>query len=273
MSSELRRTSRARFRPMSWGRRAMGPPAGDHPHAHLPLRDDRFLAAGARVSRTSKSGQGGQACGTGGIEVRSSSLAQEIRVIQELAVDRAVEEHHFNLLVGFERADSLWMSTAVADGLRRVAKLEDREGYLGCYPGWTGSVPKQDCRRRSIRSSVDCIRPFSGAGWEGESVWKYAGRLLTRLASDRASDRGAAPGKPSTKLRDRLDPLTSGWRDFEGTIWLGGRGIMAQWIGGRLENVESFDRALAGSLWEVQAMTGNRAGDLRVAIPPRRPFS
>ena len=116
MSSELKSTSRARFRPMSRGSRAMGAAAGDHPHPHLPLRDDGLLAAGKthvagqrdlaavvvarprmramdatgnRVRRTRKSGRGGKPVGPSGNEVLK--LGRQIGVIQEVVVDRAVE--------------------------------------------------------------------------------------------------------------------------------------------------------------------------------------
>src|SRR5580700_9688576 len=119
MSSELSSTSRARFRPMSSGSRAMGPPPATIPtptsHCErmafsrlaklmsqasvislpLPVARPRMRAmeaTGTRVSRARKSGQVGKP-------------GQEIGVIQEVVVDRAVEDHDPDLLVGLEGAD------------------------------------------------------------------------------------------------------------------------------------------------------------------------
>jgi hypothetical protein len=102
MSSELKSTSRARFRPMSRGSRAIGPPPATIPtptsHCEmmvfsrlaklmsqanvislpLPVARPRIRAmeaTGKRVKRARKSGQGGKPVGPSGSEVRSSSLA------------------------------------------------------------------------------------------------------------------------------------------------------------------------------------------------------
>ncbi len=62
-------------------------------------------ATGKRVKRTRKSGHGGKPVGPAGIAVRSSSLAIEVGVIQKVVVDRAVEDHDPDMLVGLESVD------------------------------------------------------------------------------------------------------------------------------------------------------------------------
>src|ERR1700681_843447 len=129
MSSELKSTSRARFRPMSSGSRAIGPPPATIPtptsHCEmmafsqlaklmsqasasslpLPVARPRMRAMeanGARVRRTRKSGQRGQACGTGRHCGEVLDPRHEIGVIQEVVVDGAVEDHDPDMLVGIE---------------------------------------------------------------------------------------------------------------------------------------------------------------------------
>src|SRR5208282_5579413 len=131
MSSELKSTSRARFRPMSRGSRAMGPPPATMPtptsHCEmtvfsrlaklmsqasvislpLPVARPRMRAidaTGKRVRRTRKSGQGGKPVVPSGSEV-IFNLGREIRVIQEVVFNRAVEDHDPDLLVGLKSDD------------------------------------------------------------------------------------------------------------------------------------------------------------------------
>src|ERR1700683_1174347 len=121
MSSELKSTSRARFRPMSLGSRAMGPPPATipTPTSHwemmvfsrlaklmsqasvisLPLpvarpRISAMEATGKCARRTSKL-------------AHARLLGREVGVIQEVVLDRAVEDHHPHLLVGLQRVHHL----------------------------------------------------------------------------------------------------------------------------------------------------------------------
>ena len=114
------------------GQSGHGAAAGDHPDAHLPLRDDGLLAAGethvagerdlAAVAgrAAANEGDGGdwqarqthekvrpgrQARGTGRHGGQVLELGHEIGVIQEVVVDRAVEDHDPDLLVGLESVD------------------------------------------------------------------------------------------------------------------------------------------------------------------------
>jgi hypothetical protein len=117
---------------MSRGSRAMGPPPATIPCAHLPSRDDGLLAAGkthvARqgdladvAGRTAadecdgRNRQAGQthkkvrprrqACGALRQRGQVFNLGREIRVIQEVLVDRAVKDHDPRLLVGLKSVD------------------------------------------------------------------------------------------------------------------------------------------------------------------------
>src|ERR1700721_2261535 len=164
MSSELKSTSRARFLPMSWGSRAMGPPPATIPtptsHCEriafsrlaklmsqasvislpLPVARPRMRAieaTGKRVRRARKSGQSGKPGGPAPVPVRRAGeggvggagkagqprekvrpewqacgprrhsgqvlkLGREVRVIQEIVVDRAFKHHNSHLLVGLK---------------------------------------------------------------------------------------------------------------------------------------------------------------------------
>ena len=74
----------------------------------LPVARPRMRAmdaTGKRVRRARKSGQGGKPVGPGRHGSQVLELGREIGVIQEVIVDRAVEDYDPDLLVGLESAD------------------------------------------------------------------------------------------------------------------------------------------------------------------------
>ena len=96
-------------------------------------------------------------------------------------------------------------------------------------------------------------------------IWEGSGRSLMTVASDGVSVREGLQFGPA-RLLGFLPEMTFGWCDFEGALWLGGRGTLTRWIGGRLENVEFPDKNLVAGHWDVQSITGNRTGDLLVSV-------
>ena len=76
---------------------------------------------------------------------------------------------------------------------------------------------------------------------------------------------GARLAQP-IRLLGSLAALTCGWREFEGAVWLGGKGTLTRWTKGRIENFEFRDKDLAAGHWDVQSIPRRRAGDLWVSI-------
>ena len=197
-----------------------------------------------------------------------------------------------------DREGSFWASLVPGDGVRRISRpeklpgrttdststvlqkftrqdgltsnavedvLEDHEGNI-----WIATSEGLDRFRRKnvfegpFPTKTTYFNPFlvtdrKGIIWEGSD-----GSLLT-VANDRASVREGLRLTPPFWLPD-WPSLTSGWVDFEGAFWIGGRGTLTRWTGGRPEKIEFPSGDAAASHMDVQSITGKRTGDIWVSI-------
>ena len=195
-----------------------------------------------------------------------------------------------------DREGGLWMAGVKPDGLRRIAKpegmarapnsagdviekfthqdgltsnfvnqlLEDAEGNI-----WVATPDGLDrFRRKNIvqgpfPSPFDSYNPVLVNDAKG-IIWEGNGESLATVAGD-----GMSLGKTLRTgpfgFRGQPQHITCAWRDFDGAIWMGWKGAVTRWTGGRFENVELPDH-LAAANWDIQSITGARSGDLWVSI-------
>ncbi len=197
-----------------------------------------------------------------------------------------------------DREGSFWMSVIAGDGVRRVSKsallrggtigatsglvekfrlqegltgksvwdaLEDHEGNI-----WIATLGGLD--RFRTKNVIQGPFPAPESGYDAVLatddkgiLWEGGDQSLMTLASN-----GAAVQKahltPASGPWGEWARMTSGWRDFEGALWIGGKGSLRRWIRGRMERVEFPDKGLVAGRWDVQSITGNRKGDVWVSI-------
>jgi signal transduction histidine kinase/ligand-binding sensor domain-containing protein len=230
---------------------------------------------------------------TKGVRAVSGPLA-EFYDVSKAALRFSVGTH---LLV--DREGSFWMSTAEAGGVRRVSKPEQLPGGI---VESTSSLIQKFTYRDGLSSDavVDMLEDHEGNIWIATQagldrfriknvvqgpfppptsayapllvtdrkgiIWEGSGRTLLTPVSDDVSVREGPQLAQPTGLLGSLAAMTCAWRDFEGAIWLGGKGTLSRWTMGRIENVELPDKDLAAGHWDVQSITGSRSGDLWVSI-------
>ncbi len=144
--------------------------------------------------------------------------------------------------------------------------LEDTEGNV-----WVATMGGLDRFRK--KNVVQGPFPTPATGYDPLLVtdrkgiiWEGSGRSLMTVAGDGVSVREGLHIGPARLLGDVVPEMTFGWCDFEGALWLGGRGTLTRWIGGRPENIEFPDKNLVAGHWDVQSITRSRTGDLWVSI-------
>jgi ligand-binding sensor domain-containing protein/two-component sensor histidine kinase len=172
----------------------------------------------------------------GRIVESTSSLIQKFTYKDGLSNDGVVdmlEDHESNM----------WIATRA--GLDRFRR---KNVVLGPFPPPTsGYNPLLVTDRRGI-------------------IWEGSGRTLLTPASDGVSVRKGPQLAQPAGLLGSLAAMTCGWRDFDGVVWLGGKGTLSRWTTGRIEDVELPDKDLAAGHWDIQSITGSRTGDLWVSI-------
>jgi signal transduction histidine kinase/ligand-binding sensor domain-containing protein len=152
------------------------------------------------------------------------------------------------------------------DGLTADAVLalfEDREGNI-----WVSTTAGLDRFRR--RKIVSGPFPFGN---------DHALALMTDeqgvvLAADDQSLMQFQNGKVSVRVRiptragyQSAQPgITCAFRDWEGTFWLGGHGVLTRVTASQVENIAFPSDVPPAGHWEVQALTRDRKGDLWVSI-------
>jgi signal transduction histidine kinase/ligand-binding sensor domain-containing protein len=198
-----------------------------------------------------------------------------------------------------DRDGSFWMSVAEQGGVRRVSKpaqllsrtvestsgliqkfthqdglssdgvrdmLEDYEGdILIATAAGLDRFRRKNVVQGPFPPPTTPYSPLVVADRDGV-IWEGSGGSLLAAASDGVSVREGPQFAQPTGLLGSLAAMTCGWRDFEGAVWLGGKGTLARWANGRIENFDFPDKDLAAGHWDVQAITRRRAGDLWVSI-------
>ena len=197
-----------------------------------------------------------------------------------------------------DREGEFWTSVDDPDGLRRVSNLERLPNALidstsslvqkfNHKEGLTGDLVRsalQDSEGNvwvATDGGLDRFRrkdvvqgPFPSHGGATDPVlmtdqkgivWEGSQLSLMKVGRDGVSIEKGPQVVPAPGVRGSSPEMTCAWRDFEGALWIGGRGTLTRWAGGRLENIE-FPGNLAAGQWSVQSITGDRNGDLWVSI-------